>query len=165
MDEFLFIELLELSLKEIVNPRFYQTERGYQGELNGLLSQKLKGLGEQSNLISENEYQKKESEHGLKIRPDIIIHEPFNSEYHEERTSGNFIVVELKLNGSLKGVKMDFENIDSMIDELEYKRGVFININSKENFSENYEGVHRDKLNFYAVSLDTDSNAVHIIKS
>ena len=164
MEDSDLIEILELSIAEVLNPRFFETERGYQGELNGLISQKLKGQAE-SNLISESEHQKKDYQHGLKIRPDIIIHEPFNEEYHESRTEGNYIIIELKLRGDEKKVLADFENIDSMIDALNYKVGIFINIDSDNNFHNSYSGNHRDKMKFYAVALSEDGKNVAIIKS
>ncbi len=145
--------ILESSLSEIKNERFYESERGYQGELNGLISSKLKGLME-TQLISENEYQKKQSEHGLRIRPDIIIHEPFNEEIHTSRKEGNYLVLELKLRGSINKVLEDFDSIDSMIGNLSYHNGAFINIGSDNTFSDHYYGPYRDRIDFYAVNLN-----------
>ncbi len=47
--------------------------------------------------IVEQEYQKQADLHGMTIRPDIIIHDPFNPTRHHVRTEGNLAVVELKL--------------------------------------------------------------------
>jgi hypothetical protein len=81
------------SLAAITAPRFFQTERGYQG---ALLTQLDRRLRLPDHAIIEQEYQKQAGLHGLTIRPDIIIHEPFDPGRHAGRTEGNLAAVELK---------------------------------------------------------------------
>jgi hypothetical protein len=84
MDKELFLAALEKCFQSITSPRFYATERGYQGALNAALYNAL-GSVIPDDYIIEEEYQKKISQHGIALRPDIIIHSPFSSEKHKTR--------------------------------------------------------------------------------
>ena len=144
--------LIEDCLRQVTNARYYRTERGFQGELVGLISRGLKDLFE-SDLISEQEYQKKEEYHNLTIRPDIIIHEPFDEIHHQSRKEGNAVAIELKLRANSTRAQQDFTSLDKIIYNLEYHLGVFININSQTTHADKYQGPYRDRINFYAVSV------------
>lgn len=89
------LNIIRESLSSIVNPHFFKTERGFQGELNSELRQRLPSL-EIDGAIVEQEYQKRMREHGFRIRPDIIIHIPFEQSELNSRKEGNFVVIELK---------------------------------------------------------------------
>lgn len=121
------IASLSESLAAISAPRFFESERGFQGEL---LVQLSKRLQLSDNTIIEQEHQKKLAAHRVKIRPDIIIHEPFNPERHMARTEGNFAAIELKLKASSEAAAEDFNSLSVMLEVLQYPIGFFINIGS-----------------------------------
>ena len=121
------IESIKESLTAITKPRFFQSERGFQGELLVQLSRRLR-LSDRE--VVEQEYQKRQRDHGLTVRPDIIIHEPFDSARHGARTAGNRVVVEIKINATEAEAVQDFESLAAMIQVLHYPLGVFINVGS-----------------------------------
>ena len=51
--------------------------------------------------LSSQEHQKTLRIHGLNIRPDIVIHEPFDPLIHANRRDGNYAVFELALRGKV----------------------------------------------------------------
>lgn len=108
------------SLAAITAPRYFRTERGFQGELLVQLSRRLHLLDRE---IVEQEYQKRQQDHGLTVRPDIIIHEPFDPAHHAGRAEGNRAVVELKLNTTTAEAAEDFESLAAMIQVLHYPLG------------------------------------------
>lgn len=112
------------ALTAINNPRFFETERGFQGELIAHLA----ALQLPDQAILEQEYQKRQREHGLTIRPDIIIHEPYDPKRHAARTEGNYAVLELKLNATPGEALEDFHSLATMIKVLHYPLGIFVNI-------------------------------------
>lgn len=95
-----FLPLFMEALATIREPRFYDTERGYQGEVLAELRSRLVGAGLPGDPVVEQEYQKTIPQHGLTIRPDIIIHIPFDRGVTGSRREGNFVAVELKRRGS-----------------------------------------------------------------
>ncbi|MBK7664281.1 MAG: hypothetical protein IPJ21_12180 [Sterolibacteriaceae bacterium] len=115
------------ALASITAPRFFQTERGYQGALLAQLHQRLL-LSDDA--IVEQEYQKQAGQHGLTIRPDIIVHEPFDPARHHARTEGNVAVIELKLRATAADALGDFQSLRSMLEVLRYPLGVFVNIDA-----------------------------------
>lgn len=127
------IKTIKDSLLGITNPRFYETERGFQGELNAELRSRLSGL-ELDGAIVEQEYQKRMKDHGFTIRPDLIIHVPFERAGFERRSEGNFVVIEIKRRASRKSAKEDYQNLSRMCQALGYPMAVFINIDSDETF-------------------------------
>ena len=70
-----------------------------------------KRLGFVSLAIIEQEYQKQMSAHGFRIRPGIIIHEPFDPSLHACRSDGNIAVIELKINASVSEAIEDFNSL------------------------------------------------------
>ena len=142
------IASLRESLAAISAPRFFESERGFQGELLVQLSKRLK-LSD--NTIIEQEHQKKLMAHGLNIRPDIIVHEPFNSERHGARTEGNFAVIELKLNASVAEALEDFTNLSKMLKVLQYPIGFFINIGSPTTHCNSLPNSVKGKIVCFAV--------------
>ena len=149
------LNVIQESLADIRNPRFYETERGFQGEFLSILGRKLSSLS-WNDAIVEQEYQKRMRDHGFRIRPDIIIHIPFDESLHSARTEGNFVVFELKLNASKTDALQDLEKLSEMCEVLEYPLGIFININSTETYLNQYQGTQQEKLHAFAVSLDDD---------
>lgn len=128
MDIETFLGIVQESLRAIVEPRFYKTERGFQGQLLVELSRRLPDYLFQSHAVIEQEHQKTVQKHNLKIRPDIIIHQPFDSAIHTSRRDGNFAVIALKLKAGPKRATEDFVSLQSMLTVLHYPIGIFINI-------------------------------------
>ena len=147
------LNIVKESLAAVNHPRFYETERGFQGAFLSELNQRLPFL-QWDGAIVEQEYQKRMPHHGLKIRPDIIIHVPFDEGQHDSRKEGNFIVFELKLNAGEKEALPDFENLSNMCEILGYPLGIFINIGSRNTFLNRYQGPLKEKLHAFAVNLN-----------
>jgi len=126
MDRDALLAIVHESLASIAVPRFFETERGFQGALLTQLAQRIPVLPDGA--LIEQEYQKSPGQHGLRIRPDIIIHEPFNPTRHADRREGNLAVIELKLNATKAQAASDFKNLTAMIDALHYPLGLFINV-------------------------------------
>ncbi len=144
------IASLSESLAAISAPRFFESERGFQGELLVQLNKRLK-LSD--NTIIEQEHQKKLKAHGLTIRPDIIIHEPFNPELHEARTEGNFAAIELKLNASPETAAEDFKSLSALLEVLQYPICFFINIGSAKSHCNLVPDSVRGKIVCFAVHV------------
>jgi len=138
------------SLTAITAPRFFETERGYQGQLLAQLDARLH-LPHAA--IVEQEYQKQASMHRLNIRPDIIIHEPFDPERHHSRADGNFAVIELKRRASPADARDDFQSLAKMLDVLRYRLGIFINIDSGMTHSKLVPADLRGRVACFAVRL------------
>jgi len=129
MDTEAFLSSMREALAACVHPRLFVTERGFQGQLLVELAKRVH-LPDQA--IIEQEYQKRLYFHGLTIRPDIVIHEPYDKSCHSSRTSGNIAVVELKLNANASKAVADFANLAKMVNVLHYPIGIFVNIGSTE---------------------------------
>lgn len=147
-----FIEIVITALKEINSPRFFKTERGFQGRFAIAL---YKILGEnnifQDGTIIEEEYQKKLKLHGIKQRPDLIIHVPIESSHSSNRKENNYVVFAFKLSGNKTKVMKDFEKLNELIEKLDYSLGIFININSLNSFLGEYQGPNKDKLHEFCI--------------
>jgi hypothetical protein len=131
-----FLALLTEALEAIKEPRFYDTERGYQGELLAELRSRIVFAGLPGDPVVEQEYQKTLPQHGLTIRPDIIIHIPFDRGVTGSRREGNFVAVELKRRGSKQQVEDAFENLRQIKEVLDYPLTVFVNIDSADTHAE-----------------------------
>ena len=105
------------------------------------------------NAIWEQEYQKTLKNHGVNIRPDIIIHIPYEVGIYDNRASGNFIVIQLKLNAYVRKAREDFDKLDLMFEKLDYPLGIFLNIASTKTFLDQYEGSYPKRLHCFAVRL------------
>jgi hypothetical protein len=148
------------ALSAIAAPRFFRTERGFQGELLVQLSRRLPLADPE---IIEQEYQKRMRDHGLTVRPDIIIHEPFDSARHGARSEGNHAVVELKLNATAAQAAEEFGNLASMIRMLGYPLGVFVNIASSHTYVDLVPKAARGHVVAFAVTLKGGN--VHVIEA
>jgi hypothetical protein len=138
------------ALAAITAPRLFQTERGYQGALLGQLQARLR-LPDHT--IVEQEYQKQAGQHGLTIRPDIVVHEPFDPERHGARTEGNVAVVELKLRATAAEALADFQSLRSMLEVLRYPLGVFVNVASAVTHADLVPQDVRGRIVCFAVAL------------
>lgn len=153
MDELL--NIVRQSLAAIKLPRFYKTERGFQGALLTELERRLPSL-QWEGAIVEQEYQKRMRDHGIRKRPDIIIHVPFEDGLHNSRREGNFVVFALKLNAGIKKALSDFKKLSNMCEVLGYPIGIFINISADNAHLNDYHGPHKEKLHAFAVRLNGD---------
>lgn len=149
----LVIDALRKSMMSIVDPRFYETERGYQGALIAQLTAHLDWAKFAGSPIIEQEYQKTLPNHGMKIRPDAIIHIPFVLGGFEERTQGNFVAVELKRKASVADAVADYESLLLMAQRLAYPLTIFINIDSEDNHHEHCPAEIREQTYSVAVRL------------
>lgn len=127
-----FLTLLRHSLENIREERFFQDERGFQGALLQELSQRVAHGAFPGDPIIEQEYQKRLPLHRIRIRPDIIIHVPFERGVAEGRDEGNFVAVELKRRATAKKAKEAFANLAQMKKALKYPLTIFINIDSEQ---------------------------------
>jgi hypothetical protein len=143
------IPTIVTALRAVSNARFFDTERGYQGELLAELRAALPALGLPENRIVELEYQKTIPNHNINIRPDIIIHVP--TVEGGDRKVGNFAVFELNFRAGPKEAQEDFDNLDTIIGALHYPLGVFVNIDSVKTQAAHYAGPYRDRIHFFAV--------------
>ncbi len=139
-------------LRSVRQARFFETERGYQGELLAELRARLPRASLPGDAIVEQEYQKRLRNHRIGIRPDIIIHVP--TPVGGNRRHGNFAVFELNLRAGPAEAREDFANLDAVLGALNYPLGVFVNIASTRTQVEHYGGRFRDRLHFFSVRQD-----------
>ena len=140
------ISKVRQALQAIDHPRFFETERGYQGQFNVQLAGLLHGA-ELEGAIVEEEYQKNMKRHGIRRRPDLIVHVPTAQ---ADRSQGNFTVIQFKRKASARKAKADFEALDEIFDKLKYPFGAFVNIGSSEAFGAAYQGPHQPRIHFFA---------------
>jgi len=145
------IRCIRESLAAITAPRFFESERGYQGALLAQLHDRLR-LPDP--VILEQEYQKLAGRHQLTIRPDIIIHEPFDPRRHTARTDGNFAVMELKLRATADAARADFESLMSMLTVLNYRLGIFVNVAAAVTHVSLVPSEIRSRVVCFAVALE-----------
>lgn len=159
MDRGQFLALFIEALRMIKEPRFFGTERGYQGELLAELRNRLGGARLPGDPIVEQEYQKTISLHGLTIRPDIIIHIPFERGVTNSRREGNFVAVELKCRVGRRQAGDAFENLRQIKEALNYPLTVFVNVDSANTHAELCPGSIAAQTVCIAVRLE-DGNPV-----
>lgn len=119
-----------------------------------LLKQRIPNEVLPEGALIEQEYQKRLSSHGLSIRPDIIIHEPFDPKRHEDRCAGNYAVIELKLAASPNEAARDFMSLSDMINTLQYPLAIFINIASTNTYIQLAPEMTKGHLVCFAITLN-----------
>jgi len=149
------------ALQCVRHPRYFKSERGFQGAFYAELYKTISEVLLPKGALLEEEYQKNLREHGLEIRPDIIIHEEFDETRHSGRDQGNIAVMELKLKASKRGAVGDFESLIQMIQVLRYPIGIFINIGSELTHAGLVPEEGKGLISCFAVSL-RDGNT-HVI--
>ena len=102
-----------------------------------------------SKAIIEQEYQKRIEPHGIRRRPDVIIHVP--TPPGGDHTGGNFAVLALKRRATRTMAQQDSEALDEMFDRLHYPFGAFINIGSDRTLAEHYRGGFPERIHFFPV--------------
>ncbi|MEO8360356.1 MAG: hypothetical protein ABI672_10025 [Vicinamibacteria bacterium] len=138
------------SLEAVTAPRFFETERGFQGDfaanLRGLVASSLSLA---KDCIIESEYQKSLKTHRTAIRPDVVVHIP--TVLTGNRTADNFLAIELKLRATAADAQSDFESLDTLMDALEYETAAFINISSDRTHADVYRGGYPDRIHCFAI--------------
>lgn len=162
MDHETLLAHIHRALETISHPRFYESERGFQGELLVALRQTIPDHVLPPGAHIEQEYQKRLGVHGIKVRPDIIIHEPFDETRHASRHDGNIAVIELKLNASPAEAKGDFGSLEAMMEALAYPMAVFINIASERTHVGLVPDAAKGRITGFAVSIR--ENRVQVIE-
>jgi hypothetical protein len=146
------IEATERALRDVKHARFFENERGYQGQFYCQLQAQLKALGCLPNdALLEIEYQKS-ARHGIYQRPDIILHIP--AKRNEEVRQSNFAVWALKRSASAAEAQEDFRKLDEMFELLDYAVGFFVNIDSCETWRGSYGGRFPNRVVGFAVQLE-----------
>ena len=161
MDLETLLEAIRESLLAITEPRFYQNERGFQGQLLIELSRRIPEFLPANRTIIEQEHQKTLDHHGLDIRPDIIIHQSFDPAIHTSRREKNFAVIELKRRAGPKKAAEDFESLNSMLKALHYPIGIFINIGHTKTQAAHIPVEARGRIIAFATRLT--ANGVRVV--
>ncbi len=134
------LETVSLAISRIREPRLFSTERGYQGHLAAELDKLLEG---EPNSIArpliEEEYQKTADIHGITLRPDIIVHIPFERGVSPTRQHDNHLVILLNLAAKQKEAGKDFTSLETICSVLHYPVGVFVNIASSDLWLPSYK--------------------------
>ena len=157
MDESEVFQVIRGSLRAVSGARFFQSERGFQGEFLSALRARLPDIrGLDSDVIIEQEYQKRAQEHGLTIRPDLIIHVAFDPNRHPDRKHGNYVIFELKLNANSTDARAAFCHIARLMEILHYPLGVFINIGSSETHFSEVVRPEAGRVAAFGVTLEND---------
>jgi hypothetical protein len=125
-----FLTLLRQSLENIREEQLFKDERGFQGALLQELDRRLPDGERPEDPMLQQEYQKRLLRHGIRIRPDIIIHVPFERGVTKTRREGNVVAMELKRSATEKTAKGAFANLVKMKKALKYPLTIFINIDS-----------------------------------
>jgi hypothetical protein len=134
--QYAFLDALVDGLRTIDETRLFADERGYQGKLLQELAIRFAGAEFPGQPIVQQEYQKTLPMHGIRIRPDIIVHIPFERGDQPDRRQGNFVAIELKRHANETAARHAFENLRTMKEALDYPLTIFININSNLTYME-----------------------------
>jgi hypothetical protein len=164
MDNEQLMQAIVASLTAVNAPHYYEDERGFQGEFYAQLHHQLRDMVLPEGAMLREEYQKKLSQHRLKIRPDIILHEPFNPGRHRGRDDGNHAVMELKRRATRRTADDAFESLIAMINTLNYPLGVFINVDSSKTWAELVPEAYRPRIICLAVSLG-ENGAPQVVRA
>ena len=127
-----FLTVLRQALGNINEERSFQDERSFQGALLQELARRLERGVLPDDPIIEEQYHKRLRAHGIRIRPDIIVHVPFERRLTEGRGQGKFIAIELKLRATAKTAKEALGNLAILKKVLKYPLTIFINVDSDE---------------------------------
>src|SRR5258708_11082189 len=129
-----FLEAFRDALSAIREPLLFTDERGFQGELLAEVRLRLPSLGLPGDPIIQQEYQKRCSAHGLTIRPDLIVHIPFERHTTSHRRAGNYVAIEMKVAATPAEAADDFESLRMITEALHYPLAIFLNIGSVETY-------------------------------
>lgn len=152
----IIIEVIN-TLRKIITPRYYKSERGFQTEFYRILSNQLEGKHIfPDHTILEAEVQKRNFEHyGVTQRPDLLIHIPIETGITENVNENNFVNFAFKLFGNAKASAEDYEKLEQMFNFLNYEMGIFINIGRyPEIFLNNYKGGFKNRIHEFSVAQE-----------
>jgi len=127
-----FLALLQQALENFREEQLFNDERGFQGALLQELGRRLPEGRRPEDPMLQQEYQKRMLRHGIRIRPDIIIHVPFERGVAESREEGNAVAMELKRRATRESAREAFANLVKMKKALKYPLTIFINIDSDQ---------------------------------
>ena len=140
------------ALRQVAEPRFLRTERGFQGQFYCALQRALEQRGLLAGgRILEIEYQKS-ARHRMAQRPDIVLHVPAE-ESGARVAENNFAVWAVKRRATSAQAKDDFAKLDQMFQELSYPLGIFVNVGASDHFASSYEGRFPDRVRAVAAWL------------
>src|SRR3990167_10062393 len=140
----MLLEAIVEALHGVTTPRFFRSERGYQGRFYCALQEALDRRGVlKDGLILEMEDQKA-ARHEMTQRPDIILHVPAE-ESGAHVYENNVAVLALKRRASPDHALEDFRKLDEMCERLHYPFAVFVNVDSGEHHLHLYEGPFGDR--------------------
>jgi hypothetical protein len=159
-----FLLTLQEALQSIREERLFQDERGYQGELLQEVGRRLERGSLPGDPIIQQEYQKRLPLHGIRIRPDIIIHVPFDRGLAESRDEGNFVAIELKRRAAPKAARKAFANLARMKRALKYPLTIFINVDSKQTHFEICPNGIVNQTVCFAVKLENGNPVVRVAR-
>jgi len=162
MDSELIIKIIIEALKHMDSPRFFKTERGFQGRFACALYKifDVKKIF-QDDMIIEEEYQKRIEPHGTKLRPDLIVHVPVESSHSCSRTENNFVVFAFKRQSNEDRAKEDFKKLNELFEKLGYPLGIFININGRsEIFLNKYSGLFKNRIHEFCITQNNGKNNI-----
>jgi hypothetical protein len=145
------LTIISEAIRSVRNPQFFTTELGYQGELLAEIRRRLPDVDLPGDAIVQQEYQKRLADHGINVRPDIIVHVP--AQPGSDRTQGNFVVFELNRSAGPTEVQEDFANLDTAMQTLQYPLAVFLNVGSGRTQATHYHGPFKERLHCFAVRL------------
>jgi hypothetical protein len=148
-----FLTLFHKAVATIKEPRLFNTERGYQGALIHELKSRIAKAEFPGDPIVEQEYQKTLPHHGINIRPDLIIHIPFERGVTQHRDEGNFAAVEIKLGSTERQADQDFASLELMKERLGYPITIFLNIGSSKTYAERCPASIAKQTTCFAVRL------------
>jgi hypothetical protein len=143
------VPMIVEALRGVTHPRFFDSERGFQAEFLANLRVALPNAGLLGDAIVEQEYQKRLKVHGIRRRPDIIIHVP--TPPGGSRRQSNFVAFALKLAAGTAKARRDLEALDAILRALDYPFGVFVNIASQKTHADQYRGLFPDRIHCFAV--------------
>jgi len=158
MDSELIVKVIIEALKHMDSPRFFKTERGFQGRFVCALYKIFDAKNIfQDDTIIEEEYQKRIAHHGTQLRPDLIVHVPVESSHSRDRTEKNFIVFAFKRQANENKAKEDFKKLNEIFKNLGYQLGIFININGYPDiFLSKYSGNFKNRIHEFCITQTND---------
>ncbi len=153
------VRATDAAIRTVGHPRFFATELAFHGAFYHALQLQLDQAGIQpAGSILEIEHQKSKR-HGIRQRPDIILHVPALPGVSVK--DNNHAVWALKWRASVKKAQADFVLLDEMFEELNYPLGFFVNIGSLDPMLQHYDGKHRDRIVAVAATYDNGEPNVH----
>lgn len=147
------IDRIERALRSVAHPRFFETERGFQGEFSAQLRALLPAATREADPVLEQEHQKRPARHHhLRVRPDLIYHVP--TPRAGDVRVGNRLVIEIKRRATRSQARKDLAKLNQLIDTLRYSVGVFINVDRARTHADQYAGPHAGRIHCFAVRLN-----------